>query len=166
MGASDTLINNLIIQFQTIQNGHNWVGSSYTSMLAKVPEDHYFESPAEGLHSVAALFSHMNLWRHEAIIKIKTGKGEKTDDCPENWLDIESLKAKGWAAIKSEHDSSIAELISLLKERDDAFLKQEYYDPDFKGNYTYDWLLNGLLHHDVYHLGQLGIVMKFLKQSK
>ena len=165
MSASNTLVNNLTLQFQTIQNGKNWVGSSYTGMLGKVAEDRYFESPAEGLHSVAALFSHMNLWRQEAIIKIKTGRGEKTDDCPENWLDLESLKTKGWSVIKAEHDQSIAELIGLLKQRDDAFLLQEYYDPDFKGNYTYSWLLNGLLHHDIYHLGQLGITVKFLIKS-
>lgn len=157
------LIQNLVFQFETIQNGHNWVGSSYAKMLSKVDQERYFESPAVGLHSIAALFSHMNLWRQEAIVKIKTGRGDKTDDCPENWMAIEALKSKGWAAIKAEHDSSLAELISLLKEKKDDFLQQEYYDPDFKGNYTYSWLLNGLLHHDIYHLGQLGIIVKFLK---
>ncbi|WP_255420549.1 hypothetical protein [Aquimarina sp. AD10] len=43
-------------------------------------------------------------------------------------------------------------------------MKKEYYDTDFKGNYEYSFLLNGMLHHDIYHLGQLGLIIKYLKQ--
>ncbi|MEB3345136.1 DinB family protein [Aquimarina gracilis] len=158
------LINNIIEQLVEIQNGKIWIGSSYDSKLNGIDDNLVFVRPIKNLHSIAEIISHLTLWRNEAILKIKTGKGSKTDDCEENWLTNEKLKAKGWDKIKSEYDNTLTELITLLKRKDDSFLKKEYYDTDFKGNYEYRFLLNGMLHHDIYHLGQLGIITKYLNQ--
>ncbi len=159
----NTLINHIIEQLIEIQNGKIWIGSSYESKLKDIDDHLVFIRPAQDLHSIAEIISHLTLWRNEAILKIKTGKGSKTDDCEENWLSNEKLKPKGWAEIKSEYDHTLSELIALLNEKNDSFLEKEYYDTDFKGNFKYSFLLNGMLHHDIYHLGQLGIVIKYLK---
>ena len=161
----NTLINNIIGQLTEIQNGKIWIGSSYKSKLNGIEDNLVFVRPIKDLHSIAEIISHLTLWRNEAILKIKTGKGSKTDDCEENWLPNEKLKAKGWTKIKSEYDNSLSELIDLLKEKDDRFLNEEYYDTDFKGIYEYSFLINGMLHHDIYHLGQLGIIIKYLMKK-
>ena len=161
--SMNTLIQHLITELTDIQQGKNWIGSSYAKKLQDIDPDQVFVRPIEGLHSIAEIISHLTLWRQEAVLKIQTGTGSKTDDCEENWLNNEQLKPKGWVAIKSAYDDSLTELIGLLKDKDDEFLTQEYYDTDFKGQYTYQWLLTGMLHHDIYHLGQLGIIIKFLK---
>jgi len=161
----NTLVNNLIEQLFEIQKGKVWIGRSYKNILNEIDEHSAFIRPLEDLHSVAEIISHLTLWRNEAILKIRTGKGSKTDDCEENWLTNERLKAKGWAKIKAEYDQSLSELTSLLKKKNDSFLNEEYYDTDFKGTYTYLFLMNGMLHHDIYHLGQLGIINKYLKKK-
>ena len=158
----NTLINHTIEQLIEIQHGKIWIGNSYESKLSGIDDTLVFVRPVTDLHSIAEIISHLTLWRNEAILKIKTGKGSKTDDCEENWLTNEKLKAKGWTMIKSEYDNSLSELIALLKEKEDAFLNEEYYDTDFKGTYEYRFLINGMLHHDIYHLGQLGIIIKYL----
>lgn len=158
----NTLINHIIEQLNAIQNGKIWIGSSYETKLNKIDDHLVFTRPVSDLHSIAEIFSHLTLWRKEAILKIKTGRGSKTDDCVENWLPNEKLKIKGWKNIKQEYDKSLLELIDLLKEKDDEFLNEEYYDTDFKGVYRYSFLINGILHHDIYHLGQLGIIIKYL----
>ena len=71
----------------------------------------------------------------------------------------------GWDSIKSEYNRTLSELIDLLKSKDDEFLNELYYDTDFKGNYEYRFVINGMLHHDIYHLGQLGIIIKYLKKK-
>ena len=157
------VINHIITQLEEIQQGRIWIGTSYQRMLSKVDEDVVFTRPMENLHSIAEIISHLTLWRGEAILKIKTGAGSKTDDCEENWLSNEQLQPKGWTAIKAAYDDSLAEIIALLKEKEDAFLQSAYYDTDFKGQYPYSFLINGMLHHDIYHLGQLGIIVKYLK---
>ncbi|MFP2996819.1 DinB family protein [Spongiivirga sp. MCCC 1A20706] len=157
------IIENIIDQLEEIQHGKPWIGSTFQKKLDQVKEDEYFKRPIKDLHSVAEIMSHLTLWRSEAILKIKTGKGSKTDDCEENWLDNDKLKLIGWDQIKSSYDKTQSELIALLRNKTDDFLDQEYFDTDFKGYYTYKWLLNGMLQHDAYHLGQIGIIIKYLK---
>jgi hypothetical protein len=122
----------------------------------------FFLRPIENLHSIAEIISHLTLWRKETILKIQTGKGSKTDDCEENWLTNDKLKKLGWEKIKAEYDKTLHELIDLLKSKEDFFLNEQYYDTDFKGYYKYKFVINGMLHHDIYHLGQLGIIIKYL----
>lgn len=156
------IIEYIIQQLKEICAGKPWMGSSFASKLADVDEDLVFERPLENLHSVAEIISHLTFWRREALLKIKTGQGSKTDDAPENWLPNDILRLKGWGQIQKEYNDTLSELIALLKGKEDVFLSQTYYDTDFKGNYPYSFLINGMLHHDVYHLGQLGIIIKLL----
>jgi len=159
------LIENIIQQLEDVQNGKLWIGSSFDSKLNQIDENLVFLRPMESLHSVAEIISHLTLWRRETILKIQTGRGSKTDDYEENWLTNDKLKKKGWNDIKSAYDDTLSELIMLLKSKDDTFLNELYFDTDFKGDYEYSFVINGMLHHDIYHLGQLGIIIKHLKQK-
>lgn len=160
------ILEHIIEQYEEVQNGKLWIGSTFESKLKQVGENEVFTRPIKGLHSIAEIISHLTLWRKETILKIQTGTGSKTDDCEENWLNNDKLKILGWAKIKSEYDNTLSELIELLKTKKDSFLSEEYYDTDFKDNYEYRFIINGMLHHDLYHLGQLGIIIKYLKENK
>lgn len=159
----NNVIQNYIQQYKEIQNGNPWIGTTFSKQLDHIDEKLVFTRPIEGLHSIAEIISHLTLWRKEAILKIQTGKGSKTDDCDENWLTNDKLEILGWSHIKSEYERTLQELIILLESKDDDFLDELYYDTDFKGDYKYSFVINGMLHHDIYHLGQIGIINKFLK---
>jgi len=116
------------------------------------------------MHSAAEIVSHLTLWRKETILKIKTGKGSKTDDSEENWLDNDRLRELGWRQLKTDYDNTLTELIALLQSKEDSFLEEQYYDIDFKGEYNYSFVIYGMIHHDLYHLGQLGLILKYLQQ--
>lgn len=156
------VITYMVNQLIDIKEGYPWVGNSYSRKLNEVDESIAFSRPSEKVHSIAKILAHLTMWRNEAILKINTGKGSKTDDSPENWLSDEELAKKGWHTILEEHNRSMNELINVLQEKDDLFLKKEYYDTDFKGNYPYSFLINGMLHHDIYHLGQIGMLIRQL----
>lgn len=160
----NTLLTHIIQELESIQEGKIWIGSSYKSKLDTIEEHLVFERPMKDMHSIAEIISHLTLWRNEAILKIETGKGSKTDDCEENWLPNNKLKTKGWNTIKSAYNHSLTTLIDLLKDKEDSFLQETYYDTDFKGIYPYRFLISGMLHHDIYHLGQLGLIIKYLKR--
>lgn len=67
------------------------------------------------------------------------------------------LQKKGWENLKAEFYQSQKELIELIEVENDDFLEKEY-----SSGYSFKYLLEGLIHHDLYHLGQIGIVIKFL----
>lgn len=159
-------ITEIIQQLEEVQSGKLWIGSNFDVKLKSIEEDSAFLRPINSLHSVAEIIAHLTLWRKETILKVQTGQGSKTDDCEENWLTNDQLKLMTWKVIKSNYDHTLSELIELLKLKDDDFLKELYYDTDFKGHYPYRFVINGMLHHDIYHLGQLGIIVKHLKERK
>ncbi len=142
------------------------MGANFSQKLDTIIENEAFLRPIPNLHSVAEIISHLTIWREETILKIETGKGNLTDDSEENWLTNDKLKEIGWNEIKARYQDSLSRMIKLLQPKDDSFLNEKYYDTDFKGYYPYQFVIHGMLHHDIYHLGQLGIIIKFLKEFK
>jgi len=159
-------IEQLIYQLKEVQKGNPWIGSSYKKKLEVLSDEDFFRRPLKDVHSVAELISHLTIWRKETALKIKTGRGSITDSDPSNWREIGLLRGIGRQRILKDYDDSLQEIIELLSDKQDEFLEKKYYDNDFRGDYTYSWLLNGMLHHDLYHLGQIGYIVKFLQKPE
>ena len=117
------------------------------------------------MHSVAEILAHSTAWRIDAVVKIKTGKGELTEASDLDWPDLDLLKEKGWELIYKEYVDSVDSLIRLLEEKDDDFLDEIYSDPEFNGNFPYSFTVYGIFQHDIYHLGQIGLVVSMLKNN-
>lgn len=154
------LIENLIEQFTDVRRGKLWMGENYETKLSRLKGDLPFTRPEPGLHCAAEIVAHLTAWRRDALLKIETGKGRLRDHNVENWPSVAQLREIGWAQLLREFDQSLEAVLDLLRQRDDAFLTETYYDQDYGGDYPYSYLIQGLLHHDIYHLGQLGIILK------
>ena len=159
------LLKNIIKQLKDFEKGKIWIGTNYNEKLNSISEKDVFIRPFPNLHSISEIISHLTVWRNETILKIKTGEGSITDDCEENWLTNDKLIEKGWNKIISEYKDSLSELIEILETKDDSFLNEKYFDTDFKDYFEYQFVVYGMLHHDIYHLGQLGIIIKLLKEG-
>jgi hypothetical protein len=156
------LIHNLIEQFSDVRRGKLWMGENFEAKLSRLSGDDPFTPFDPDTHCAAEIIAHLTAWRLDALLKIETGKGRLRDHEQENWPPMPLLREKGWAHILRDFDESLEALIGLLRQRDDTFLHQTYYDQDYGGEYPYAYLLYGLLHHDLYHLGQLGLILKKL----
>ena len=155
-------ISDWVSQMTEIQNGKPWIGSNFSKKIKLLSERDFFRRPMEHMHSVAEIISHLTTWREETLVKLQKGTGSLKDDDPSNWKDPATLKAIGQSTIMEEYDQSLSGILSFLEGKSDDFLQKSYFDGDFKGEYTYAWLLQGMLHHDIYHLGQIGYIIKFL----
>lgn len=151
------LIQNIIRQLQDVQDQENWLDENFKNKIDKIPEEQAFKRPVPELHSVAELISHLLVWRKESIRKLKGEAAKLTMDSPENRQTNDELKKMGWSKLKSEFYESQEELIRLIENKPDGFLEKTYWD-----GYKFKYLIEGLIHHDLYHLGQLGITIKFL----
>ena len=158
------LIKDLISQLIHIQGGKNWIGVNFDQQINSLNEEQFF-SKIHGLHSVAEIISHLTTWRKETLIKVETGKGTITDSHPSNWQSNEVLKRLGKDQLVMHYRKSLPPIIKLLRTKNDTFLKETYFDTDFKDYYSYQFVIKGMLHHDVYHLGQIGLIKNLMNNK-
>jgi uncharacterized damage-inducible protein DinB len=155
-----TLINDIIQQLNNLDNGELWLDENFARKLEWLNEKNAFTRPLPDLHSPAELLSHLIIWRRINIRRINGETVILEVDDPNNWKTNDELRPNGWEALKKEFYESKQEIIDLLYNKDDSYLNTitTFYGKDVK------YLLQGLVHHDVYHLGQLGISIKYLKK--
>lgn len=156
----NTLINNFIRQINELENGSLWFDQSLRDKLDNLTDSIAFEKPLPEVHSIAEHVSHMLEWRKECIVRFNDGKNELMHS-PDDWKDNLQLKKIGWIRLKQDLFDSSKSMIELINGKDDSYLDTKFQDTE----YTYKYLIEGIIHHDVYHLGQIGVVLKLI-QSK
>ena len=155
----------IIQQLLEIQHAKLWMGDNFERKINSITEKEAFTKPSLTMHSVAELIAHLTAWNKDTMLKIRDGMGQLRDNDDQNWSDNDQLKKIGWNTIIQDYRKSLSEVIDLLRDKDDSFLKEKYYDQDFKGKFDYSFAVDGMLHHHIYHLGQMGIIIKLIKEQ-
>lgn len=157
---SQVLIKNLTRQLKEIQDGSLWFDQFFKDKIDKLTDAEAFERPIPMVHSVAEHISHILEWRKECLLRFK---GERTDlmNSPDDWKDDIELKKIGWTGLKSLFFESTETLINAIKNQQDTYLETKFLDTD----YNFHYLVEGIIQHDLYHLGQIGITIKLLNKK-
>lgn len=150
-----TRIQDFVNTFQTVFEGEPWFGDSIQTKLQDVSEAQAMTQPA-GQHSIAELVAHMTYWRQTLIHKLAGDRDWKASmESDDNWPSMERLKDKGWDRIREEFAHSQQALTEGLAAKEDTFL-----DSPFGKTSTFEQLVQGITQHDIYHLGQIGLIKK------
>jgi uncharacterized damage-inducible protein DinB len=155
------LIINYIEQLKTTLEGDNWLDENFKKKLEKISEENAFIRPIPEIHSIAELVAHILIWRVEGIKKLQGIKSNVTINSPKNWRTNEELQKIGWEKLKTDLFNSQKGLIELLESKSDEYLEENNYASE----YSYKYLVEGLIQHDIYHLGQRGITLKLIKNK-
>ena len=155
------LIKNLVRQLKEIQEGSLWFDQCFKDKIGSLSDTEAMTRPILQVHSVAEHVSHMLEWRKECLIRFD-GLRTELMDSPADWKTNEELNKTGWTQLKDDFYGSQSELVDLLETKDDSFLETKFLDTD----YNFHYLIEGIIHHDLYHLGQIGISIKLLKTTK
>lgn len=159
------IINYIVQQLSDIQNEKLWMGDNFDKKLNSITEEEAFIKPLPTMHGIAEMIAHLTAWSKDTILKIKYGTGELKENHEQNWPDNERLKKLGWNVVVQDYQESFSQVIGLLKVQDDSFLQKQYFDQDFNAEFDYSFAIDGMLHHNIYHLGQMGIVIKLIKEN-
>jgi uncharacterized damage-inducible protein DinB len=108
------------------------------------------------VHSIAELIYHITSWRLFALKKVQGDAGYNIENEKMNFGDIVHVDEFELETLMMELTLSQDELIRALEEKTDDFLKEIVPGAE----YTFDTLLNGIIHHDIYHTGQIAIIKK------
>jgi uncharacterized damage-inducible protein DinB len=151
----------LVSQLQESFNGDPWFGRNAEKLLGEVTEDIAFEKP-KGQHSIAELVWHMVNWREFVISRFRKDETK----------DLHYFEANDWRQLDHSDRSLWQQGLDKLIETQELFLNilQDQSDSILDKNveertYNYRNLLNGIVQHDIYHLGQIAYLVKFLNQK-
>jgi uncharacterized damage-inducible protein DinB len=159
---NNVLIKNIVKQLQDVQDGDLWLDETFAKKIDLLTEEQALTRPIPEMHSVAEIISHLLEWRKGCMLKLQDKKSSLTVESPEDWKSNDELKKIGWKKLKEDFYASQYHLIRFIEVKDDSFLIQKYLDTAD----TFQYFLEGMIHHDFYHLGQIGIVVKLLKANQ
>jgi uncharacterized damage-inducible protein DinB/heme-degrading monooxygenase HmoA len=156
---SKNLVRKYIQLLEELYEGNNWTDENLVKKINSVDEETAFKQPFTGKHSVAEILWHCIFWRTVVLKRSQNDlKFEEQTEKEQNFLSLESLRKKGWDKLKTELKETQKNLIDFLATKTDDFLEQE-----FKPGRKIKFEIEGLVHHDYYHLGQMGLVISILK---
>lgn len=156
-----TRIQTYISQLDRIYNGGDWIDESFAGKLSQVNKLKAFKQLIPDKHSIAEILWHCVYWRTVLIKRIQGDKLYKQITiATENFISLDALEYKGWDTLKEEFDYTQNQLIELLSTKSDDFLDEEYEE-----GFTYEYFVEGIIHHDIYHLGQIGLLISFLEKQ-
>lgn len=148
----------IIKSFETILSGQPWFGRGVYELLEEADEAKIYTKPNNNSHSLAELLWHMNTWAEFTLASLENRSIEEMKAIEAiDWRDIDP-KTHTWKKGIEELRTTHNKIIELLNQKDDSFLSEIV--PTRK--YNFRFLLNGLVQHNIYHLGQVAYVKKLL----
>jgi uncharacterized damage-inducible protein DinB len=151
-------IQHIITTLKSVLEGEPWYGQPVMKMLQDVNEEIVYNKPNNNSHSLIELLYHLNTWAEFTLNRMEKRSKENSADFEKlDWRQIDPAEhtwQKGIAQFKVTHDL----IIELLETKDDAFLSEKVDER----KYDFGALLEGIIHHDIYHIGQVAYVKKLL----
>lgn len=142
---------------QTLDNvfeGSPWYGEAVLPLLENVSEQ---EASAEtGGRSVRRLVLHVLAWRRFVLEHLQDNATYDLHDHSDDWPERPDCT---WNDVLELLRNSQRELLDALR----AFPPERLQDRVPVRTYNYEFLVGGLIQHDVYHLGQIALLLALQK---
>lgn len=151
-------LQSILQRLEDVLNGTPWFGRSVYDILNETNIDVVYKKPNANSHSLIELLYHMITWAEFTLKRIEKDKK----------MDLAAFEKIDWREIDPEihtWENGVAQFIYLhrqialkLAEKTDAFLEEKV---DYR-EYNFRFLINGLIEHNIYHLGQITYLNKLL----
>lgn len=151
-------ISELTQKFEEIYSGQPWHGASTLELLSSIPSDRFTKVVAPGQKSIAHLLEHLLSWRQLGIEVMKENKEYKIPINSEVDWPTPNPKGDPKSYYLSRIEDSQREILALLKTKNEGWLDEQTPNKSYKNAY----LMQGIVEHDLYHSGQIGIFNSLL----
>lgn len=146
-------------QLKHVYSETPWYGEGAMTKLKSLPADIANENIGIIGYTVGRYLRHMLAWREYALGYLR---GE---DVPE--IQLDSVHdwpegAESLAELLLALDASQQEVLEALDQANPGDFDKKYH-PD--SPYTLGELMQGLIHHDIYHLGQIGLLIRLREEA-
>jgi uncharacterized damage-inducible protein DinB len=149
-------IENIGSLLQFSYNGSPWHGPSLVQNLDGVTAAQAVQKPIPNGHCIWEIVQHVTAWINE-VIKVLDGEQYAVLTPEQDWPAI-AADESAWDAALGIMDSSQEALLGAVTELQEDKLWENVEGQEF----SYYWLLHGVVQHSVYHAGQVGLLRKAL----
>ncbi|MFZ6011007.1 MAG: DinB family protein [Bacteroidota bacterium] len=144
-------VNNILSLLRKTYEKDAWHGQAVKEVLEGITPDMALKK-LSNTHSIIELVAHMTTWRIYVTRKLEGDPNFHVSD------EMNFPKVSDWKKAVSDLDNSQAELIKAIEKFPEQRLHEQV--PHTKNKYTFYTLLHGIVHHDLYHLGQIALLKK------
>ena len=151
-------IQSIIRNLENTLDGDPWYGRPVYAVLREVDSSIAYKKPTPGSHSLIDLLYHMLTWAEFTLKRIEKDDINDLDAFEKlDWREIDP-KLHDWDEGLAAFIVAHQQIIALLHTKKDTFLDEivDYRQYDFR------YLVNGLIQHNIYHLGQVAYLKKLL----
>ena len=141
---------------ESVDVGPAWHGPAVQEALKGVTPEQASAKPVDGAHSIWELVLHMTSWlRYTA--GVLRGEDGAFEDAYRDWPPApDAADGEAWQQACRELEGALQETRELMVHCDDARLREPVPGRDF----PLKVLLHGIIHHTVYHVGQIALLKK------
>jgi uncharacterized damage-inducible protein DinB len=144
-------IERILDQLNRSWGGPSWTGVDIQPLLDGITEDQARAHPLPSAHSILELAAHMTTWMNAVASRLGGDTHELTPE--EDWRDVTQLT---WPAAITEMENAQSHLSDVI-----ARLTPDDLDTKVAGRkYTIYVMLHGVIQHNLYHAGQIGLLKK------
>lgn len=150
-------------KLNSVNRENPWYGEPLESILSSVTYEEATFLPKGGDRSISHYLTHLIQWRVFCLEKIQSRVEENIElNSAEDWPMTIPTTEEEWAAIKGQYVALTNKLLEAVFRMEDIQL-----DETVPGkNYTYEFLLEGIIDHDLYHFGQISLLKRLSASVK
>ncbi len=145
-----------IYRYNQVFEGDPWYGVSLCGALSQIPLEFWDQKPKRVSHSITEYVWHIIDWRKFVIEKVKNNENYNiTMNSEEDWRKgVYVRNAEELSLIFNELRQTQQVLCELIVSKE-----EDWFKTDTTGRtYSNQDMLEGVLQHDIYHLGQLNLL--------
>lgn len=154
------LTKQIATHFRDVHFGGNWTDVNLKDVLADI---NWKEATTKvyNLNTIATLVFHMNYYVTPVL---KVLQGEPLNASDKFCFDAPAItNAADWEQLVNKSMADAALLAGQIEQLDEAKLFEIFTDPKY-GNYYKN--LHGIIEHTHYHLGQISLIKKIIREKK
>lgn len=150
-------INHFIKLLGDHYKGDPWIDNTIAGELKSLTAEQA-EKKFGGLNSIWQIANHMISWRNALIARVMDSPLPHPDN---NFIEeISDTSEYAWKETLIKFEKSQEDIVKFLSAEEDSLL--EKVSPS--SGYSFFELVNAILIHDSYHLGQIVLIKKLLKK--
>ncbi len=144
--------------------GEPWYGISLCEALNQIPLEFWNKKPKGAAHSITEYVWHLIDWKKFVIEKVKENKGYNIImNSQQDWREqVFVNNVDDFNEVYGELKSVQQSLCELIVSKEESWFKKCTEGRSYNNQY----MLEGILQHDIYHLGQLNLIYSQLKLIK